>query len=321
MRLAATTGAQFANLERDATMARHLNLPIKRQLAVLSTVCGAILAWVSCGVDTDADRDGFYNTETLVGMYLYDCFPDDPDRHEGLAYYRDADNDLYGDSNFVCYICLSAAEEEPASVSVVPESPCEAGVQYVFNNLDCDDDDEEQREGVLWYRDADKDDLGDPDVSLAIRTCPEGPDDEPPEGYTNNALDCDDSSDRAAPATVYYFDDDGDSYGGPIPFISCSKVPDKGYVINTADCNDKDSNINPAIKYDCASGETIDVDNDCDGIANEDEGKTGYADDDGDGYGDSITGRVYCQPPEGWVLISGDCDDNDPNVFPGGAGC
>ena len=48
-----------------------------------------------------------------------------------------------------------------------------------------------------------------------------------------------------------------------------------------------------------------------------------YFDGDGDGWGVDIPGSSQrsCTQPEGqWVLQAGDCDDNDPAVYPG-AGC
>ncbi|MCK6503066.1 putative metal-binding motif-containing protein [Myxococcota bacterium] len=42
-----------------------------------------------------------------------------------------------------------------------------------------------------------------------------------------------------------------------------------------------------------------------------------YADQDGDGWGDSAEVTRACAPPEGWVDRGGDCDDADPDSFPG----
>lgn len=43
-----------------------------------------------------------------------------------------------------------------------------------------------------------------------------------------------------------------------------------------------------------------------------------YRDGDGDGVGDTTTGRPFCRTPQlgGWVAASGDCDDSDPFISP-----
>ena len=46
-----------------------------------------------------------------------------------------------------------------------------------------------------------------------------------------------------------------------------------------------------------------------------------YVDEDGDGIGGSMVVADACDPlPDNWVLLTGDCDDFDPSVFPGGPG-
>ena len=41
-----------------------------------------------------------------------------------------------------------------------------------------------------------------------------------------------------------------------------------------------------------------------------------YQDADGDGFGDPEAEVEACEPPEGTVAEAGDCDDDDPAVFP-----
>ena len=42
-----------------------------------------------------------------------------------------------------------------------------------------------------------------------------------------------------------------------------------------------------------------------------------YADNDGDGFGDENDCKVACSPPSGYVSNNTDCDDNEPNNYPG----
>ena len=57
------------------------------------------------------------------------------------------------------------------------------------------------------------------------------------------------------------------------------------------------------------------VDNDCDGLVDEDF--LWFPDSDGDGFGANVFGTVSCTPLAGSAQIPGDCDDNDPLVNPG----
>ncbi|MFK7928048.1 MAG: MopE-related protein [Myxococcota bacterium] len=80
------------------------------------------------------------------------------------------------------------------------------------------------------------------------------------------------------------------------------------------DCNDADPTIHPG------RGEICDgVDNDCDGQADEaaSDATPQFRDDDGDGIGTG-SGIYRCdEPGPGWSDTRGDCDDDDPSIFPG----
>ncbi|MCB9758335.1 MAG: FG-GAP repeat protein [Alphaproteobacteria bacterium] len=86
-----------------------------------------------------------------------------------------------------------------------------------------------------------------------------------------------------------------------------------GYV-EGVDCDDDDPLANPAIPELCDGR-----DNDCDGELDEADAvdaPTWYPDADADGFGQG-PGERACAGPPGAVTAGGDCDDDDPAVFPG----
>jgi hypothetical protein len=80
------------------------------------------------------------------------------------------------------------------------------------------------------------------------------------------------------------------------------------------DCNDNNNTIYPGATEICDG-----FDNNCNGV--NDEGlvfNTYYLDSDNDQFGAGV-GLVSCQtnPLPGYVLVNGDCDDMNPNIYPG----
>ncbi|MFQ6610804.1 MAG: lamin tail domain-containing protein, partial [Fidelibacterota bacterium] len=102
---------------------------------------------------------------------------------------------------------------------------------------------------------------------------------------------------------TWYLDDDGDGWGVPDVTIEQCTMP-AGYADNNLDLDDTnycESNI-------------FDVCGVCDG-----PGMTSYyADTDSDMFGDPEVSQDSCEDPgDGWVLDNTDCNDQDPNEFPG----
>ncbi len=122
--------------------------------------------------------------------------------------------------------------------------------------------------------------------------------------------DCDDEIDEGV-KTEWWFDLDGDGYGGGSASITTCEAP-SGYVDQGDDCDDNDPAVNPGAEEDC-NGE----DDNCDGIADDGAVATWYTDADGDGYGDPATGFEDCLDSTGFVADGTDCDDSDPTVNPG----
>ena len=78
------------------------------------------------------------------------------------------------------------------------------------------------------------------------------------------------------------------------------------------DCDDTDASVHPEAEEICDG-----VDNDCDGDIDEGLLITVYADADADGYGDAGSSTEGCPGMSGYVEDATDCDDTDPDVYPG----
>ena len=131
--------------------------------------------------------------------------------------------------------------------------------------------------------------------------------------------DADDSTDSAS-KTTWYADEDGDGYGDPSTAGLWCVAP-QGGVLDDSDCDDTRAEVNPGAVERC---DAEDRDEDCDGMADdldnstsEDSKSSYYPDADGDGYGDLAGLEALCDPREGDVEDSRDCDDTRADIYPG----
>ena len=122
--------------------------------------------------------------------------------------------------------------------------------------------------------------------------------------------DCDGIVDEDVTQT-YYADDDGDGFGDPDAAEQACDQP-AGAVPNSNDCDDTNGDIFPGATEVCNE-----LDDDCSGEADDGIGGIWYADSDDDGYGDPDQAIESCDPGAGWSTAAGDCDDTDPDAFPG----
>ena len=193
-----------------------------------------------------------------------------------LDYYADIDSDGFG-------------------AGAATNSCVDLGAGYVTNNTDCNDNNANQNtasaeicngedddcDGTIdngitfldYYADADGDGFGAGDV---ISSCSDlGA------GYVSNNTDCDDSNSNINSSatetcntiddncdgqidegvqTVYFIDNDGDTYGNPsVNILACTQPI--GYTPDDNDCNDTDANINPGAEDIGGNG----IDENCDG--------------------------------------------------------
>lgn len=153
-------------------------------------------------------------------------------------------------------------------------------------------------------------------------------------GYAPNGGDCDDASNTTSPdatevcngiddncdgqideglLVTVYLDADYDGYGNR--YIAQSVCPDNiptGFVLDNSDCNDSNFFVKPNATEVCDG-----IDNDCDGLVDEDVKTTFYHDWDHDSYGNSSESLEACTAPIGFVSDFTDCDDTNSAVFPG----
>ena len=138
------------------------------------------------------------------------------------SWYHDNDGDGYGAGAAAFTQCASP------------------GAGYVSNNQDCNDSNSSIT-FIVWYKDNDGDGYSD---GTTLIQCSQ------PAGYklatslTSTSGDCDDSNASLNPATLWYQDADGDTYGNPsVSQASCTQP--LGYVSNSSDCNDASASIKP----------------------------------------------------------------------------
>jgi hypothetical protein len=246
-------------------------------ITTLISTCVQPQGYVTDNTDCDDTSSDINTTISEVCNHIDDDCSGTID--DGLVfdtYYADNDGDTYGDANNSIYEC-----SQPSG--------------YVTNNTDCNDNNVNQNaasteicngedddcDGTIdnglvfsdYYADGDGDGFGSGDVTSSCVDLGAG--------YTDNSTDCDDTNGAVYPGatelcnsiddncdgqtdngtlTVFFIDNDGDTYGNPsVSILAC--VQPNGYTPDDSDCNDTDANINPGAEDIIGNG----IDENCDG--------------------------------------------------------
>jgi len=205
------------------------------------------------------------------------------------------------------------------------------GADEYCNDIDddCDDEiDEDSLDEVTWYEDSDDDGYG--DSNSTTQAC------DMPDGYSAQSTDCNDNDDEVHPgatetcngtdddcdtytdedatdASTWYRDADEDGYGTFTDSVEACDQP-SGYTADDTDCDDSSDDVYPGADEYCNGR-----DDDCNGSMDDDavDMTTYYLDEDGDGDGVGWDTVVACDQPSGYAVIGTDCDDSDPEIYPG----
>lgn len=242
----------------------------------------------------DADGDGFGDVATdsiacniPIGYVVdsTDCNDLNPDIHPAIFdLCNNIDDNCNGlfdeDATFTTY--YFDADSDLFGAAGTDSISCSIVVGYVENNLDCNDADATVN-------------------PLATESC---------NGVDDN---CNTLIDDDLPMYIFFADADGDTFGNPDAAIDTCAESVFGYVINNLDCNDTLATIYPGAAENCNY-----LDDDCNGLV--DDNVTfiySFADADGDNFGNNLIDSTSCELPAGYVLDNTDCDDTNPDIYPG----
>lgn len=307
--------------------------------ATASVTCDGLSDAVSVGGDCDDANAAIHpDADEICNDVDDNCDGaiDEDGAIDAPTYYRDLDDDTFGDADESWATC-----DAPSGGWVLDDGDCDDLDDDIHpdaeelcdgDDNDCDDevDESDSTDAATWYPDADGDTYG---VTTGwVLSCTA------PEGFISRSGDCDDDDDLVNPdatelcdgvdndcdsaidesdaedASVWYWDGDEDDYGHPDVSVTACTAP-LGYLSTGGDCDDSDEDVFPGATEVCNGH-----DDDCDEEIDE-SGAVGesswYRDYDLDGYGDESDSTEACDEPTGYVSDKTDCNDTSSDAYPG----
>ncbi|MEP5445748.1 DUF6443 domain-containing protein [Ekhidna sp.] len=282
----------------DASSSFHQNLPPGELGTIRIVDCSQPSGYVANNSDCndldgnvqgyewayDSDGDGFGDpNNTYFGcdggssyvLNKTDCNDNSAVINPNTKWYKDADGDGYSDGTVVTQC------NRPTNYFLASELTQTSG--------DCNDDPQNSGSdinlAVKWYKDQDGDGYSD---GTTVTQC-----NRPNHYFKESELtqisgDCADNDETRNPETIWYEDDDKDSFGNPNRTrVQCANPTtlEDHWVRNANDCNDTDGHGPP----------------------------TWYLDNDGDGYAGYST-ITQCNRPSNGFTSPSDCDDENTSI-------
>ena len=211
-----------------------------------------------------------------------DGLADESDAIDRPSWYIDTDSDGYGDPGVPILECnrptgyvddFTDCDDSDGSVNPGEDERCLT--PGVDDDCDGTEDEADAIDHTTWYQDLDSDGYG--SINNPLDACFQ------PSGYVASSEDCNDinpevnpdatevcnstdddcdgdvdGDDASVVGDLWYYDQDGDSFGNPNAITRSCTAPN-GYVSDDQDCDDGDADVNPDATEICRD----EADNDC----------------------------------------------------------
>ena len=300
-----------------------------------SSSCGQPAGFVATGKDCNdgnaAINPGHVELCSTVNVDD-DCdgSKDEGDATDATSWYADLDADAYGNSASAKAACARPSGFVPDATDCDDlRAATNPAASELCNSLDDDCDllvDDAPIDAKTWYADADADTYGTTSTTATGCVAPVGfaalsTDCNDADKTVNpGALevcdhkdqDCDGAADDGLATKSYFVDGDKDGQGNPSTGVTDCAAP-VGYVADSRDCDDASATVYTGAIETCNL-----KDDDCDGTIDDNVATYPfYQDNDGDGYGSTVS-KTDCKAPAGYVQTGGDCNDGSSSISPVG---